>query len=519
MAHPLAPELHKAVEQQDFRLIKRLLFVGAGVNAKTEDLRTPLHVAARINSYKIAHYFAKLGAKINEKDQHGLTPLHIACELQSLAVVELLLSFGGDVSAREKAFRDTVMHIAAQTGNPAIVSACMKRWHESGNKSVIQSPGMSTAHRLHASYRRAAAVLSTWAGTGASTKRCGSTSPGIVAATVAQRVDVHGAVSHESAHGDKDPHEVQYQPHQPHDLSHDVPDASNTQDGTLLGEQDLHSSSNSSLLSLHAEPSVSIRHPLAPIHTLSTATRHWGLLRSPQSTVGPHPDINHATQFVNRQLQTPLHTAANLGHGSVVRVLLLGGADAAALDSQGRLPLHYAAQHGHVAVMRMLLLAGSPVLPMDAQDLRPLDLAIMNGDVRAVELLLHEVPYTSRHLLSALRYAEVSTWFTDGSTVASTMMEVMNDAIGKALACRVTLLLCYFAVRVGRADCIEPIKHPSAKSYWTAMAKRGRPYEVVAAELPVRPDQLELIHYLGRVSKKGKPLLSDGLLGTFMMML
>ena len=56
---------------------------------------------------------------------------------------------------------------------------------------------------------------------------------------------------------------------------------------------------------------------------------------------------------------TPLHCAALGGDPQVARLLLEGGADVEACNSEGDRPLHLAAGAGNLAVLRLLLQVGA----------------------------------------------------------------------------------------------------------------------------------------------------------------
>jgi hypothetical protein len=56
----------------------------------------------------------------------------------------------------------------------------------------------------------------------------------------------------------------------------------------------------------------------------------------------------------DRYRKTALHYAAEEGHSSVVKLLLLAGADKEAKDRFGDTPLHYAREKGHAAVVEAL---------------------------------------------------------------------------------------------------------------------------------------------------------------------
>ncbi|KAI9779171.1 MAG: hypothetical protein M1839_007706 [Geoglossum umbratile] len=85
---------------------------------------------------------------------------------------------------------------------------------------------------------------------------------------------------------------------------------------------------------------------------------------------------------------TPLHFAAEGGHGSVVKLLLGAGADVAAVDPTGSTPLANAAFSGVLRVIEQLIQAKSDVTVIDEQGDMPLHLAALTGSEAAAKLLI-----------------------------------------------------------------------------------------------------------------------------------
>ena len=72
---------------------------------------------------------------------------------------------------------------------------------------------------------------------------------------------------------------------------------------------------------------------------------------------------------------TALHHAALAGHANIVRLLLDGGADCLAVDSELRSPLHHVAAKGHGLCVKALLDAGADPDAKDAKGVTALALA------------------------------------------------------------------------------------------------------------------------------------------------
>jgi ankyrin repeat protein len=145
-------ELHSAARENDLPEARRLLSVGANVNAKDTDGATPLAVtnnlgmtpliiASMMGHSLVVKEFLVHGAYIESKDNNLMTPLHWACLEGYLAVVIELLSPGDEMHGNdsnaatsqrtemEVKNRDggTPLHLACFGGHLAIVKVLMSR--------------------------------------------------------------------------------------------------------------------------------------------------------------------------------------------------------------------------------------------------------------------------------------------------------------------------------------------------------------------------------------------------------
>lgn len=98
--------------------------------------------------------------------------------------------------------------------------------------------------------------------------------------------------------------------------------------------------------------------------------------------------------------ETPLHTAAMLGHLPFVKELLTLKAELAAeLDFHGAAPLHLAAAKGHAEVVRQLLLADPEICTVRNEDGRtPLHVAAYKGRAEVLGELARVKPEATRVL-------------------------------------------------------------------------------------------------------------------------
>ncbi|KAL4608753.1 receptor-interacting serine/threonine-protein kinase 4 [Arapaima gigas] len=119
--------LHLAAEKR-LRNMAELLLLGrkTNVNAKDEDLYTPLHFAAQNGDEPITRLLLDKNASINEPDFEGRTPSHIACQHGQENVVRVLISRGADIHIPGKD-NWTPLHFAAWQGHLSIVKLLVKQ--------------------------------------------------------------------------------------------------------------------------------------------------------------------------------------------------------------------------------------------------------------------------------------------------------------------------------------------------------------------------------------------------------
>jgi ankyrin repeat protein len=131
-------ELFEAVEESDLPEIRRLLRVGADVNAKNYHDETPLHEASCEGHAQVVKDLLEHGADIDATDNGGRTPLHLAAMDGHLTVVSELLSpndingttsilgkrksRGANIETKDD-YGDTPLHNASESGHLPVVKA------------------------------------------------------------------------------------------------------------------------------------------------------------------------------------------------------------------------------------------------------------------------------------------------------------------------------------------------------------------------------------------------------------
>jgi ankyrin repeat protein len=112
-------------------MVDRLVAAGVAVNATGRDMMgakeaTPLHVASDYGQIQVVRRLLGLGANVNARDSVGSSALFTAAggAHADVDVVKLLIDKGADVNARDK-FKDTPFHIACLAGRMGVVRALL----------------------------------------------------------------------------------------------------------------------------------------------------------------------------------------------------------------------------------------------------------------------------------------------------------------------------------------------------------------------------------------------------------
>jgi len=155
MDHPqLAKLMHTVAKRRDFPMAKVLL-ESAGVealNTKDSRGRTLLHNAASGASYGIVELLVRQGAEVDARDNNLQTPLHVACASRvrwgrlAARVVRLLVEKGARMDVTDNS-DETPRDVALQAENYEAVNL-LDRWATEELSTLTPAPGAGACKRM-----------------------------------------------------------------------------------------------------------------------------------------------------------------------------------------------------------------------------------------------------------------------------------------------------------------------------------------------------------------------------------
>src|SRR6266702_5371348 len=146
--------LHKVIDRDDKVAIDAVRFLlerGADVNARRDDLWTPLHLAVNIGKLTVARMLLDHQADVNSRNGDGQAPLHLLSKRETSQdeddgrdLVKLLLERGANVNEQDKN-NATPLDLASDYKNPEIIRVLLD--HSAKAKTETDT-GETTLHAV-----------------------------------------------------------------------------------------------------------------------------------------------------------------------------------------------------------------------------------------------------------------------------------------------------------------------------------------------------------------------------------
>ncbi|XP_034405166.1 ankyrin repeat and protein kinase domain-containing protein 1 isoform X2 [Cyclopterus lumpus] len=316
--------LHFAAQSGDDRTVRLLLDKGAVAEAREKNGWMPLHLACQNGHETVVRLLLSRMSEevVGEREAKGRTPLHIASAYGHLSIAKLLLSQGADPNATDCSL-STALHISAEKGHNRVVRQLMQ------SKVNIDSANSRGYTPLHLAALKAHTGICRQLLTKGASPNCrtlqGWTPMHLAAlrgheATVVQLESQGSCVNAGGENGWTPLHLACHQ-----------------------GEPEVVAK----LLAAKADPNMSEDSKgWTPLHVACASASYPSVLH----LISHHADVN----AVNSGKVTPLHLAAQHGCISIVKALLLNGADRTLLDSSGSTALNVAQRCEKLEIVQRL---------------------------------------------------------------------------------------------------------------------------------------------------------------------
>ncbi|KHJ99071.1 ankyrin repeat protein [Oesophagostomum dentatum] len=138
--------LHLAARNGNKEIMRLLLNEDADLQRVSNAGETPLHVAAKCCNFDAAqmivthmaekHSLDEIRTYVNQRTKDGFTAVHFAAEIQpeqlhypgeDAKLMNLLIDYGGQVELQSLSSNETAMHMAARSGNQAVLLAMVNK--------------------------------------------------------------------------------------------------------------------------------------------------------------------------------------------------------------------------------------------------------------------------------------------------------------------------------------------------------------------------------------------------------
>lgn len=404
-------------ESPDATALNNRLALYSALNSHEFDPgQAPILTAADYGDVQTLQHFANATRHFVARDREGLTPVMLAARSGILESVKTLFEMGADFTSRTPFLKDTALHIAAESGSPAVLNFLHSAVllsdpaHLSDKGTPVDVANMLGQTPLHlACSNDRADNVSTLMKLGADPTK--SDTKG------------HQAIHMTAATGAVTALSVLIKAWQKSPLAL----TKNIESNSLKGENALHIATGqghvdlaAALLFYGADPNradnddetAAFKAARAGyddvLRLLATYGADLSLAQSGQQGLTPaHAAASEGQTETLRVLaelgapldkadshgRTPVHLAAGASDhrksGTTLAVLSELGAALNTQDDTGKSPLHVAAQHGNLPGMRVLLSSAMGLSKRCKEGYTPLDWAIKKNKVKAAAQLCH----------------------------------------------------------------------------------------------------------------------------------
>uniref|UniRef100_A0A6Q2YPA2 Poly [ADP-ribose] polymerase n=1 Tax=Esox lucius TaxID=8010 RepID=A0A6Q2YPA2_ESOLU len=390
--------LHLAAGYNRVKTVKLLLQRGADVHAKDKGDLVPLHNACSYGHYEVTELLVKHGACVNAVDLWQYTPLHEAASKNRVDVCSLLLSYGADptfLNCHNKSAIDlsATSQLKQQLAYEYRGHALLQAAREADMARLKKHLSLDTITFKHPLTHETAL-------------HCAATSPYPKRKQVCELLLRKGASVNETSKDSLTPLHLASEESHNDIIEVLVKHEAEVNALDKLGQTALHRAAHRGhlqtcrlLLNSGCDPLITSRMGSESfqerLHGRLFGKTYVDLRLLEASKSGDLEIVkklctmqNVNCRDVEGRQSTPLHFAAGYNRVSVVRYLLLHGADVHAKDKGGLVPLHNACSYGHFEVAELLVIHGAVVNVADLWKFTPLHEAAAKGKYDICKLLL-----------------------------------------------------------------------------------------------------------------------------------
>ncbi|XP_077862816.1 uncharacterized protein LOC102805597 [Saccoglossus kowalevskii] len=358
--------LHLAVKYRRVVTVKLLLKYSADTTARDRKGLTPLHMAARRGYEDIVRILLKRGrADSNALDADKLTPLHQAAIHGNVGVCRLLVDSGANIRAKE--INDiTPLMLAATGGHVNIMkllidTATIKRISLTDYIADADNEGNSTLHLAVANGSIEATELCLDHKAFVDIRKCNLFTPLHIAAVGGIVPMAKLLINRGSSIN-----------------ARDVEQMTPLHRAAMYGRVDMVNY----LISRGASVDAKDADNFTPLICAA-----WK-----GQTLAATALIQHGAKIssVDTEMKSCLHWAVGCGHLEFTLTILLSGGDSLLdlKDKNDQTPMHYAAELGFHQIMKLFLDYGAKIDPKDRDEKTPLHLAAQYGRLQCVQILI-----------------------------------------------------------------------------------------------------------------------------------